>query len=201
MVVGYGRTLPPGHLPAFSVNTEEEARALITLCCPKDAAGRHYARELAAEQTIENLHLFGDRLARGYEFILRRGRDKGMGDEDAAEAVVAKARAEREERRGLGSTAKKGFRGRNYMQTTCIWCGNHRQVTRCGSVCQKVSPSVRSALMRFAREYGRTWRSVLKKSWESACADVADPAWRALLQEARNVIGPRRLHKVEFTNL
>jgi hypothetical protein len=129
-----------------------------------------------------------------------KGDDRSAAEE-AAEAMVAKARAEREERRVLGSTAKKGFRGRNYMQTTCIWCGNHRQVTRCGSVCQKVSPSVRSALMRFAREYGRTWRSVLKKSWESACADVADPAWRALLQEARNVIGPRRLHKVEFTNL
>jgi hypothetical protein len=67
--VRFGRTVPKGFLPVFSVDTEEEAEQLIVLCCPRDDQGNYYARELAAEQTLENLRLFGDKLARGYQML------------------------------------------------------------------------------------------------------------------------------------
>ena len=35
------------------------------LCCPRDANGTYYARELANEQTLENLAAFGEKLQRG----------------------------------------------------------------------------------------------------------------------------------------
>lgn len=57
----------------FSVNTEEDAEQLISLCCPRDAAGNYYARELAVEQTLENLELFSDKLARGYALLVEKG--------------------------------------------------------------------------------------------------------------------------------
>lgn len=56
-------------MPVFSVDTEEEAQQLITLCCPRDGAGDYYARELAAEQSLENLQAFSDRLAQGYALM------------------------------------------------------------------------------------------------------------------------------------
>lgn len=65
----FGRTVPEEFLPVFSVDTEEEARQLIVLCCPRDDQGNFYARELAAEQTLENLRLFSDKLARGYQVL------------------------------------------------------------------------------------------------------------------------------------
>jgi hypothetical protein len=55
----------------FSVDTEEEAEDLIVLCCPMGSDGQYYARELAAEQTLENLQRFSDRLAAGYAFMKR----------------------------------------------------------------------------------------------------------------------------------
>jgi hypothetical protein len=60
-------------LPVFSVDTEEDAKQLITLCCPRDAAGIFYARELAHEQTLENLQAFSDKLARGYALLVEKG--------------------------------------------------------------------------------------------------------------------------------
>lgn len=60
--MGYGRVTPDGRLPVFSVDTEKEAQMLITMACPRDAAGSYYARELAEVQTLENLALFSDRL-------------------------------------------------------------------------------------------------------------------------------------------
>ena len=60
---------PEGRLPVFSVDTEEEARALITLTCPMDAEGHYYARELADEQTLENLQAFSDKLARAWAMM------------------------------------------------------------------------------------------------------------------------------------
>jgi hypothetical protein len=70
--VRFGRTVEPGFLPVFSVDTEEEAKALITLCCPRDVDGTHYARELAGEQTLANLQAFSDKLARGWDMIQKR---------------------------------------------------------------------------------------------------------------------------------
>lgn len=61
--MSYGRVLPKGYLPVFSVDTEREAKLLITMACPTDVEGKHYARELAQEQTMENLVAFSDKLA------------------------------------------------------------------------------------------------------------------------------------------
>lgn len=71
--MGYGRApVPDGTLPIFSVNTEEEARTLITLTCPTNLNGEHIAPELAREQTLKNLYAFGDRLRRGYALMKKR---------------------------------------------------------------------------------------------------------------------------------
>lgn len=53
----------------FSVDTEEQAQQLIILTCPRDDRGIHYARELAHEQTLENLQAFSDKLARGWDIM------------------------------------------------------------------------------------------------------------------------------------
>lgn len=63
MVVGYGVSVPEGSLPVFSVDTEEEARLLLATACETNLAGEYVARELATEQTIDNLFAFSDRLA------------------------------------------------------------------------------------------------------------------------------------------
>ena len=71
--MGFGRgPIPDGALPVFSTNTEEEAQSLIVLTCPMGYAGKYYARELATEQTLENLQKFSDRLAEAWQ--LTKGR-------------------------------------------------------------------------------------------------------------------------------
>lgn len=65
----FGRTVEDGFLPVFSTNTEDEAKALILLCCPRDHAGTFYARELEGKQTLGNLRAFSDRLARGWDMM------------------------------------------------------------------------------------------------------------------------------------
>lgn len=67
--MGYGRVTPEGRLPVFSVDTEEEAKKLITMACPTDAEGNHFARELAEEQTLENLALFSDKLQTYWDIL------------------------------------------------------------------------------------------------------------------------------------
>lgn len=63
MVVDWGRSVPEGHLPVFSVRTEKEAKKLIVATCPRATdGGGYYARELVEEQTLENLERFSDRL-------------------------------------------------------------------------------------------------------------------------------------------
>lgn len=68
----FGRTVEDGFLPVFSVDTEEEAQRLIVLACPRDGSGQFYARELAEEQTLENLQKFSDKLAKCHELLNRR---------------------------------------------------------------------------------------------------------------------------------
>lgn len=46
----------------FSAETEKEAEMLIVMACPRDTEGNYYARELAQEQSLENLVAFSDRL-------------------------------------------------------------------------------------------------------------------------------------------
>lgn len=60
----YGRRTPPGHLPVYSVDTEEEAEQLLTAACETNYEGEYVARELAEEQTIDNLAAFSERLHR-----------------------------------------------------------------------------------------------------------------------------------------
>ena len=57
----------------FTTDTPEEASALITLACPVDLDGNHYAPELAQEQTLENLTAFSARLADLYGRFIKRG--------------------------------------------------------------------------------------------------------------------------------
>lgn len=64
--MSYGRTIPKGYLPAFSVDTEEEAQRLLTETCPTNRNGQFVAPELVEEQTLEHLYEFGRRLERRY---------------------------------------------------------------------------------------------------------------------------------------
>ena len=75
--MGFGTKLPHGRLPVFSTDTEEEAKNLIVMTCPMGRDGQYYARELAEEQTLENLQKFSDRLQRAWEFVQARKRANG----------------------------------------------------------------------------------------------------------------------------
>jgi len=55
------------------VGSEKEAQMLITLTCPKEPNGDYIARELAGEQSLENLEAFSDRLAKGHELAVEKG--------------------------------------------------------------------------------------------------------------------------------
>lgn len=68
MVANYGTVVPSGSLPVYSVDTEDEAKMLLTMCCPRLDSG-WLAEELAKEQTLENLELFGERLRLADNFV------------------------------------------------------------------------------------------------------------------------------------
>lgn len=65
----YGRTVEKGALAVFSVDTEHEARRLLSFSCATNMDGDHIASELVKEQTLDNLDAFSDRLQRAYDFI------------------------------------------------------------------------------------------------------------------------------------
>ncbi len=65
-------TVPSGHLPVFSVDTEKEAKDLIVLACETNGRGEYVARELVMEQTLDNLERFSDRLAKAWAFMQAR---------------------------------------------------------------------------------------------------------------------------------
>ena len=68
--MGFGRgPIPDGRLPVFSTNTEAEAKLLVVMTCPLNLAGEYYARELAENQTLENLQTFSDRLQAAWEIL------------------------------------------------------------------------------------------------------------------------------------
>lgn len=69
-----GKVLPKGFLPVFSVDTEEEARLLVVTTCPRGYDNHYYARELAQEQTLENLATFSDRLNEAHQRLVDVGR-------------------------------------------------------------------------------------------------------------------------------
>ncbi len=68
----YGRSVPKGFLPVYSVDTEAEAEKLLVLACGRNEAGDFVARELAREQSIDNLFAFGDRLAEAHKILKAR---------------------------------------------------------------------------------------------------------------------------------
>ena len=72
--MGFGRSLPKGRLPVYSVGDEAEARLLLAMACPMNAHGQYVAVELAREQTIENLQRFSDRLDAVHERLKANGR-------------------------------------------------------------------------------------------------------------------------------
>jgi hypothetical protein len=57
----------------YAVADEEEAKALIVLCCGTNLRGEYVADELVHEQTLENLERFSDRLDRGHELMKKNG--------------------------------------------------------------------------------------------------------------------------------
>lgn len=59
-------------MPVFSVETEDEARRLLTMACPRTKEGEFIARELVEEQTLENLYAFGDRLRTLYAMMKKK---------------------------------------------------------------------------------------------------------------------------------
>ena len=63
-------------MPVFSVDTEEEAQALLVFTCSTNREGEFVAQELAKEQTLEQLGKFGDRLADAYAVMKRKRRKK-----------------------------------------------------------------------------------------------------------------------------
>lgn len=63
-------SVPEGHLPVYSVDTEKQAKTLIAATCPLSVFGEYVAPELVEAQTIENLTEFSDRL---HEVALRLG--------------------------------------------------------------------------------------------------------------------------------
>jgi len=71
VIVRFGRTIPEGFLPVYSVDTEEEARQLLVMACSTNVNGEFIARELAHEQTLENLYAFGNRLATTHSMMRR----------------------------------------------------------------------------------------------------------------------------------
>lgn len=68
----FGPKCEKGFLPVFSVDTPEEAEALLILSCPRNASGEFVAPELAEEQTLDNLDAFGDRLRERYQILKQK---------------------------------------------------------------------------------------------------------------------------------
>lgn len=72
----YGRSVEEGFLPVFAVDTEEEAKSLLVLCCQKQRVNgklEFIAKELLHDQSIENLEGFGERLKRIYYRYIKKG--------------------------------------------------------------------------------------------------------------------------------
>jgi len=59
----------------FSVDTEQEAKELLTLACETNVRGQYLARELVFDQTLDNLQAFSNRLDRTYEWMKSKHKD------------------------------------------------------------------------------------------------------------------------------
>lgn len=70
----FGLKCEDGFLPVYSVGSEKEARALLTMCCGTNNEGEFVARELMNEQNMGNLLTFGLRLHKMHELLVKQGR-------------------------------------------------------------------------------------------------------------------------------
>ncbi len=71
-MVRYGRGAPlPGILSAFSVGSEKEAEALLTMTCVCGPDGQFVARELIDEKTVGGLFAFCRRLKQMHDRFLK----------------------------------------------------------------------------------------------------------------------------------
>ncbi len=72
VIVRYGRKVPVGYLPAFSVDTEQEALDLLVFTCSTNVSGDFIAKELVRERTLDSLDEFSKRLADAYAVMKNR---------------------------------------------------------------------------------------------------------------------------------
>lgn len=63
----HGRAAPSGWLPVFSVGDAREAEELLRYTCGTNLNDDYIARELAREQTLDNLFAFGERLRAAHD--------------------------------------------------------------------------------------------------------------------------------------
>ena len=82
--------------------------------------------------------------------------------------------------------ANNGHRFKSsFGQCECLQCGRYRHnasVTACGA-----TPAVLAAIKAYAAKNGTTWKARLCREWSESSTLSQE------LQQARNVIGPKRL--------
>ena len=66
----YGRAVPDGYLPVFSVGSVEEAKRLLTLACPLNYENDFVAPELAETQDFKHIERFAARLEKVHKQYL-----------------------------------------------------------------------------------------------------------------------------------
>lgn len=68
----------------YSVDSEAEAATLLCMACPTNINGEYVARELAEDQTLENLALFSDHIHEMHEILVKKGKCKCKPRQDTA---------------------------------------------------------------------------------------------------------------------
>lgn len=64
----------------------------------------------------------------------------------------------------------------------------------------ELTPPQREAILAYAEANGRSWKARLSADWMRAAANVRGE-YRAELQQVRNCLGPRWLHRVSLDEL
>ena len=75
IAVQVGTVCPKGFLPVYSVDTEEDAKMLVTLACPLGLDNLHYAPELvgtSGDERIRKFVAFGKRLVKIHQMMKKR---------------------------------------------------------------------------------------------------------------------------------
>lgn len=108
----YGRSVPSGWLPVFSVDTEEEAKELIILTCQTNHLGEYYSRELALDRTLDTLELFSQKLAHAYPIALQLIAERRHASQDHPTPVQQTLRQPTRDIRGnrRGNTKRRRVR-------------------------------------------------------------------------------------------